>query len=211
MSKSITTDFSSAALSAYLTPIAKRFGKAVEGMRNFRLFSEDTIYKWNFTNNFAPLLYRKHSVEMQMNCVFCTHLEKSDCHRHCLKCGMGRYEHCSPLLPGLISCESIYPNQSEELRVPWYYAKTCDCFSRLPKENYLRNFNTPFSKSIFNYEVLESLESGLLSGEKPCHVCASANYEIYKKCYGQEDYHAFSPCRRIVGELAAFYSNKEVS
>jgi hypothetical protein len=209
MLKSINNELTSTLISAYLSSIAKRFGTALDSIRNFCLFSEDTIYKRHFINEYMPLLYKKHTAAMVENCVFCNQLVKSGCHKQCYKCAISNYPHCSSLLPGLLNCESIYPYNGDTLKVPWYYTQTCTSFSRLPQENYFRNFNVFFSSSaIFNFEVLESLEKGLLSGEKPCHVCASIDYGIYKKCTGQRDFHAFSPCHKIVDELADYYQNQ---
>jgi hypothetical protein len=209
MLKSISTEVTSTIISERLSSIAKKFGTVVESMRSICLLSEDTIYKRHFINEYMPQLYRKHTTTMAANCVFCNQLVKSGCHRQCFKCAIGNYPHCSSLLPGLLNCESIYPYNGGALKVPWYYMQTCSSFSRLPQENYFRNFNAWFSSSaIFNFEVLESLERGLLSGEKPCHVCASTDYEIYKNCTGQEDFHAFSPCHKIVDELAEYYQNQ---
>ncbi len=209
MLKGITSELTSTILSERLSSITKKFGTAVESMRNFCLFSEDTVYKHHFISEYMPLLYRKHTSLMVSNCVFCNQLVKSGCHKQCFKCAIGNYPHCSPLLPGLLDCESIYPYNGAALKVPWYYMQPCGNFGRLPQENYFRNITIWFSSStIFNFEVLESLENGLLSGEKPCHVCASIDYGIYKKCTGQEDFHAFSPCHKIVNELAEYYQNQ---
>ena len=209
MLKSITTELTTTIISVHLSSITKKFSTALDSIRNFCLFSEDTIYKHRFINEYMPLLYKKHTTAMYSNCVFCNQLVKSGCHKQCFKCAIGNYPHCSSLLPGLLNCGSIYPYNGDTLKVPWYYTQTCCSFSRLPQENYFRNFITAFSSSaIFNFEVLESLERGLLSGEKPCHVCASTNYEIYKKCTGQGDFHTFSPCHKIVDELADYYQNQ---
>jgi hypothetical protein len=209
MLKSITTEMTSTLISVHLSTFAKRFSIALDSIRNICLFSEDTIYKHRFINEYMPLLYKKHIAATHSNCVFCNQLIRSSCHKQCFKCTINNYPHCSSLLPGLLNCESIYPYSSDTMKVPWYYAQTCSSFSRLPQENYFRNFNTSLrSSAIFNFEVLESLEKGLLSGEKPCHVCASTDFEIYKRCTGQGDFHAFSPCRKIVDELAEYYLNQ---
>lgn len=209
MLKRYAADYTNTVLSVHLSSIVKKMGSLIENFRHFYLFSEDIAYKRHFNHEYMPQLYRKHASEMFSNCVFCMHLVKTGCHKQCLKCGLGRYAQCRPLLPGLLSSESIYPYEEENLRAPWYYTETCEHFYRLPQDNYLRNFSMIFtSAAIYNYEILEGLERGILSGEKPCHVCASIDYEIYKKCSGQEDFHAFSPCRKIVGELADFYQNQ---
>lgn len=209
MFKSITTELAGTMISERLSSIAKKFCTAAEFIRNICLFSEDTIYKHHFINEYMPLLYKKHTAAKVSNCVFCNQLVKSGCHKQCFKCAIGNYQHCSSLLPGLLNCDSIYPYKGDALKVPWYYTKTCSSFSRLPQENYFRNLNTWFSSSaIFNFEVLESLEKGLLSGEKPCHVCASTDYGIYKNCTGQGDFHVCSPCHKIVDELAEYYRDQ---
>jgi hypothetical protein len=209
MLKSNTTDLPGFVVSPRLSSLTRKFTVIAENVRAIRLFSEDTIYKHYILTEYMPVLYRKHTAEAHASCVFCNHLVYSGCHRQCLKCSMGKYSECKPLLPGLLNCDSIYPYNGDQLRLPWYYSETCACFSRLPEENYFRNLQLAFSSAaIYNFEVLEGLEKGLLSGEKPCHICASTDYGIYKKCYGQGDYHACSPCRKIADELGAFYKNR---
>jgi len=170
-------------------------------------FSEDTVYKWHFVCRYKYELYLKHTLARYANCIFCSRLKRSNCHRHCLKCTAGTYIHCSPLLPGLLYFERSYPFNSE-LAVPWFYKNTCSSFKRLSSFSYLRNFyiSHPFI-GIQNLEVFEGLEKGLSSGERPCHVCAFIDFNIYKKCSEAKDFDKFSPCRKISSRLQSFYGN----
>jgi hypothetical protein len=174
---------------------------------------EDVAYKWSFINKYMPALYEQHTRELYSNCVFCSNLVRSDCHKYCLKCSSGTYIHCAPALPTIISESTVYQNTSTEKIVrPWFYRETCSKFSRLPKSKYFKNLYSPLSAiSIYNYEALEGLEQGLLSGKRPCHICASLDYEIYRACLMQEDFNVTSKCTKISSAINSFYQDKPSS
>lgn len=177
-------------------------------LRITSFFSEDTIYKWHFIRRYRSELYIKHNITQYANCIFCSRLKKSNCHKHCLKCTAGTYIHCSPLLPGLMYFERSYPFNNDHLAVPWYYKKTCSSFKRLSSLNYLSNlYISHASIGIHNLEVLEGLEKGLSSGERPCHVCALIDYDIYRNCCDNEGFDKYSPCRKISSQLKDIYLN----
>ncbi len=171
-------------------------------------FSEDTIYKWHFIHRYKYELYLKHTLAQYANCIFCSRLKRSSCHKHCLKCTAGTYIHCSPLLPGLLYFERSYPFNSDQLAVPWYYKNTCSSFKRLSSFSYLKNFyiSHPFI-GIQNLEVFEGLEKGLSSGERPCHVCALIDYNIFRTCCANEDFDKYSPCQKISLLFNSIYQN----
>ncbi len=184
------------------------FLKLKERSRNFSLISEDLTYKKSFMKNLKPLLYENHVADNFISCAFCANLTRTHCHAHCLKCGCGFYIHCSPLLPGLMYYDKKNPDESDSFVVPWLYKKTCDKFTRLELKNYLRNFTIPFSwVTIYNYEVLEGLIYGFSARERPCYVCASIDYAIYKNCLDREDYDRNTPCPRISGIVESIYRN----
>ena len=187
--------------------LAGKIMKLFSSVSTIKFFSEDTVYKWYFIKFYIPELYKQHITEQTANCIFCANLTNSGCSRHCLKCSAGTYIHGSPLLPGTLHSYSSYPDNSDASDVPWYYKKTCDHFIRLSQRSYLRNFGSILSSSgIYNYEVLEGVEKGLSAGEKPCHVCASTNYDIYKKCSSQKGFDPYSPCHKIRDELLKYYN-----
>ena len=206
MIKTSVVNIMDVALPMRLQPILKKIMKALTSLGSICVLSEDTLYKSYIKQSFMPELYRQHTSKMVANCVFCANLVRSGCHKYCLKCSSGTYVHCSPLLPGILYNETNYPYHSEILTVPWYYRETCHHFTRLPSKNYLKNFSVALSSiGIYNFEVLEGLEKGLSSGEKPCYVCASIDYELYKRCSGQVDFEPTSPCNKIYTELANIY------
>lgn len=206
MTKTSIADIIGTTLPMRLQPMIKSIMKTMASIGSICVFSEDTVYKWHIIRDYMPKLYKLHTSELYANCVFCANLVRAGCHRHCLKCSSGTYIHCSPLLPGILYYETSYPYSMNSLTVPWYYMETCSSFKRLPSNNYLKNFKVALSSiGIYNFEVLEGLGKGLSAGEKPCHVCASIDYELYKKCSCQEDFDTCTPCHKIVTELANIY------
>ncbi|NJD04082.1 MAG: hypothetical protein FIA99_16135 [Ruminiclostridium sp.] len=182
--------------------------KSLEKNRGFSLVSEDLIYKRNFMKNLMPLIYENHVRNNFLSCAFCSNLARTHCHAHCLKCSAGSYIHCSPLLPGVMYYDKRNPDESEYLTVPWLYKKSCDQFVRLGFKNYLRNFTVPFSwVTIYNYEVLEGLVYGYSAKERPCFVCASIDYSIYRECMDRKDFDKNIPCSRISEVVQSIYRN----
>lgn len=173
-------------------------GKKFESLKNVSLLSEDMLYKNHFIKDFKPLIYESHVKNNHISCAFCSNLTRTHCHAHCLKCGAGSFIHCSPLLPGLMYYDKKNPDESDCLTVPWLYKNACAKFARLEFKNYLRNFTIPLSwVTIYNYEVLEGLILGYSSNERPCYICASIDYSIYRECLDREDFDKNTPCPRI--------------
>ncbi len=196
----------------FLTTAAKKVLKSVMTFRPGDILSDDAKYKLNFYKCFLPELYKAHINKNYSNCVFCSNLVKSGCHKYCLKCSIGTYIKCCPPLPGLLYKETIYTDDKDTLPLPWYFKKTCRHFSRLPQSQYFRNLYSLFpSIAINNYEVLEGLENGLLSGVRPCYVCASVNYDLYRTCAAQYDFDMYKPCCRIKRELKKTYTAQTAS
>lgn len=212
MIKTPVADIMYSTLPMRLLPMIKKLTNVIASLRTSCVLSEDSVYKWHFRRDYMPDLYRQHTSELYANCIFCVNLVRSGCHRHCLKCGIGTYIHCSPPLPGILYYETRHPYIVDSLTVPWYYKETCSSFKRLPPNHYFRNLHVALSSiDIYNFEVLEGLEKGLSSGEKPCHICASMDYELYRKCSGQGDFDVSTPCHKITKELSAIYQKQASS
>lgn len=210
MIKSSSAGTAAATMSYRLQPVIRKLVGFFSSTSNIKLFSEDTIYKWHFIRNYMPELYKQHILKQYENCVYCKNLKGTGCVKHCFKCSAGTYIHSSPLLPGTLYSETYYPNNSNMPAIPWYYKKACQSFIRLPQNSYFKNFGTVFSSTgIYNFEVLEGLEKGLSAGERPCHVCASTNYEIYKKCSAQKSFDPYSPCNKVNSELSGIFVERE--
>jgi len=169
------------------------------------ILSEDMYYKWHFVRDYMPNLYRKHISELYLNCVFCSHLVQHACSGYSHKCSIGTYIHSGPLLPGILYKNGQNLYNADIPIVPWYYREPCSNFKRLPSKHYFKNFNILSSIGIYNLEALEGLEKGLSMGEKPCHICASLDYELYSKCTEQEHFNRFTPCYKIKSQLLTFY------
>jgi hypothetical protein len=180
--------------------------KLLSAVKDINLRTEDSAYKWEFTRRFMPELYKTHTSELEMNCAFCENLIRASCHRNCFKCRTGTYIYCSPLLPGIQGCGAPRPGSADAEPVPWYYKNACPNFRRLEPKNYFRNFIIPLSSStIDNFEVLEGLTCGLSSGEKPCRICASVDYGIYKACSSHKGFDKSAPCDRIAALMTSRY------
>ena len=180
--------------------------KLVASVKGLNLRTEDSAYKWEFTRKFMPALYKTHISELDINCAFCENLVRSSCHKHCMKCRVGTYIHCSPLLPGMAYYDTPRPDSCSNESVPWYYKNTCLNFKRLELKSYFRNFIIPMSScTIDNFEVLEGLSCGLSSGEKPCRICACVDYDIYKACSGRKGFDKTTPCDRIAALMTTRY------
>lgn len=192
-----------------LDHLLKRLFRAVSSFSPVSLLSDDAQYKWHFIKEYMPELYQKHTSEEYASCIFCANLVRSRCHSNCLKCSAGTYIRCGPSMPGVICKESTYPDDAESMPVPWYYKKPCYHFIRLPQTRYHKNIYSMLSPAgIFHFEILEGLETGLCSDKKPCHICASVNYNLYRECSGQEDFEENTPCHRIKSELKDIYESQ---
>lgn len=206
MLKATVDNCTESILISRLIPVFRKLMQSVSALGSFPVLTEDSVYKRNFIHDFMPELYSQHTSALYMNCVFCVNLVRSKCHSNCLKCCHGTYIHCGSLFPGLLDFNTRHPDCMDRLILPWYYRETCCSFERLPPRNYFRNLYVAFSSNeICNFEVLEGLEKGLSSGERPCHICASVDYELYRKCSGQGDFDNSIPCHRINDELSSYY------
>lgn len=173
------------------------------------ILTGDLKYVWHFIRYSKNELYNRHVSENYINCVFCSNLVRTGCHKHCLKCGIGTYIRCSPSLPGILYDESAQKADSEDLHIPWYFREPCSHFNRLPEKKYLRNMHSPLGQAgIYDFEALEGLENGISGDSKPCHVCAAVNYELYKRCLAMAGFDTEAPCNRADAELRSFYMNK---
>ncbi len=209
MLKTTTAEIEDSTMTLQIQHFLSKLAKLAAFIGNIRILSEDSVYKWQFIHHFMPELYKKHTSELYANCIFCDNLVRSRCHQHCLKCTVGTYIHCSPLMPGILHNEPVHPINMDNLPVPWYYMEPCSNFKRLPQNRYFRNLHVPVrSIDICNFEVLEGLEQGLAAGERPCHVCASVNYALYLKCLKQSDFSMNTPCHKIASELCSIYQNQ---
>jgi hypothetical protein len=165
--------------------------------------NEDILFEKYFKTEFMPSLYDIHTAEQSANCIFCSRLETSSCHKHCLKCSKGTYIRCSPLLPGIL-CYEDTPGHSSEAPLPWLYKEPCRHFARLNREIYYKNLLSHTSWiRLYNFEVLEGLSNGLVTGERPCHICAAVDYEIYKDCLMAGETCTDSPCYKISGMVSS--------
>lgn len=174
------------------------------------LLTDDAQYKRHIIREYLPGLYQKHTYEEYASCIFCVHLVRSRCHSNCLKCSVGTYIRCAPSLPGAIYKESGYCDETENIPVPWYFRKPCYHFNRLPPAQYHKNIYSMFSPvGIHHLEILEGLETGICSDTKPCHICASVDYEIYRKCSGQEEFNENTPCHKIKTELEEIFDSQQ--
>lgn len=183
-----------------------RIKSALDKIRKINLISDDMQYKKQFSRVDKQNIYDNHVKMDYISCAFCSNLTRSYCHAHCLKCGIGSYIHCSPLLPGLMYYDKKNPDESDYLSVPWLYKKPCKSFIRLEIKNYLNNFKVPFSwLTVYNYEILEGLVYGLSAKERPCHICATIDYSIFKICSGREDFEKNTPCPYINILMEAIY------
>lgn len=192
-----------------MTKIAYAIRKVIRAFVLFKpwnLLSDDIKYNIYYHRSFIPDLYKRHASEKYSNCLFCRNLIKSELHKYCLICSKSTYNKCYLPLPGLLYEDLVSSDNEDILQKPWYFMKTCSSFERLPQKHYSRNLHFLFSSiTIQNYEVLEGLENGVSSDIRPCYVCASVDYELYKKCKRQDDYDICSPCPKVKYELGDVY------
>ena len=188
---------------------ARRILSKLLSFRPADMLSDDMRYQLYFYRSYLPELYRRHVSKNYKNCLFCSRLVKSGCHRYCLKCSAGTYIKCYPPLPGLLYAVPVHTDDGDQLAVPWYFRKTCSGFKRLPLFWYWHNIYSVFpSIALSNYEALEGLEKGLSSGARPCHICATVDYDLYRKCMRQPDFDVSAPCMKIRDELKKAYRSQ---
>lgn len=187
--------------------LKSKLKKIIKELKSISIYTEDLTYKRQFIGKYMSHLHKKHSSELYVNCIYCANLARTACHKHCLKCKSGTYLHCSPLLPGILYSENKHPYNMNNTSIPWLYKDTCKHFIRLEANNYFKNFKVPFSwVTIYNFEVLDGLLNGLSYDRKPCHVCASIDYQIYKDCRKHEGFDNSTPCTRIASQIASYYT-----
>jgi len=176
---------------------------------SFREFFEDAIIKKKFKNETSSLLYERHVISNYASCVFCKHLYRSSCHSFCFSCMKNSYTECGPLLPATLTFyrPSCAPDEIEI--TPWIFKDTCSDFKRIEKKHYFKNFVSarPFSE-VANIENLEGIFLGIVHDQRPCHICASVNISIFKKCSAKGQAYLKSPCTNILEELLNEYSSR---
>ncbi len=199
----------------FINKVVNFISMAVRALLSFRpgsLLSDDIKYIIYFHRSFKPGLYCKHVTAKNTNCLFCCNLIKSEYHRYCLICSKGTYDNCYLPLPDILYEDTISSDSNGTLPKPWYFMKTCSSFERLPKKQYFRNLHFLFSSiTIHNYEALEGLENGILYGSRPCYICASIDYDLYRRCKRQGDYDVSSPCPSMNIKLEYAYDNHRSS
>jgi hypothetical protein len=197
--------FSGSDQSGRIFSIIKNFIKTLSSAPA-AIIPEDAQYKWYFIKYYMPLLYQRHTAENRANCIYCANLVRGRCHKYCFKCSIGTHIKCGSSLPGAIYKMPSYPDEEEYAVVPWFYRKPCDNFKRLPPYLYLKNLYPILGMAgTNNLEILEGLEKGLSSGMRPCHVCASVDYALYKECSKQECFDLTAPCSKITSEIGKYY------
>jgi len=109
-------------------------------------------------------------------------------------------------LPGTFSFTGNSPVSGHRKNIPWIFKLPCPVFKRLDTKNYFRNFNSlKKGITVANYEVLEGLFLGKSGGKRPCHICASADINIYNKCRENKRIDKAKPCSRIIYEISKTY------
>lgn len=196
-------------LSTQLVITVRNILRRIQSLKLSDMLSEDMKYRLYFFRSYLPELYRRHIKKNYRNCLFCSRLVKTGCHKYCLKCSAGTYIKCCPPLPGFLYDVAIHAEDDYTLPVPWYYQKPCPYFKRLPLHLYWRNiYSVSPSIAMNNYEVLEGLERGLVSGTRPCHICASVDYDFYKRCRSQPGFDSSTPCPGIRKSLKRIYEDQ---
>ena len=169
---------------------------------------EEGHYKKNFESSTGLKFYRSHIAGNFISCAFCSNLMKAACHNYCFKCRRGIYDDCNTLLPGTFSFISNLRDSSDNNTKPWLFKTPCTFFERAMKSQYYRNFiSNETSVTAENFETLEGLFAGIVNGNRPCHICAAVNMQIYKRCRIEERTDICSPCDRIMKELTAEYKS----
>ncbi len=189
--------------------------KALRALLSFipgSLIPDDIKYIIYFCRTFRPELYSRHVTAKNTNCLFCCNLIKSEYHRNCLICSKGTHDNCYSPLPDILYKNTISSDNGGAISKPWYFIKTCGSFERLAEKRYFRNLYFLLSSvTIHNYEALEGLENGIIHGSRPCYICASIDYDLYRKCKRQSDYDVSSPCPIMKRKLEYAYENSRSS
>ncbi len=176
-------------------------------------YTDDMAFIFRFRKKYISENYNRHILVNHINCAFCSNLKRSLQHMELLYCSSGKYELPGPLLPDILNddCEDT-GNCSKEHSAPWIYRKPCLDFKRLKESDYLRNFWCPInSGTIRNFEILEGLSYGFSFNQKPCYICASIEYSIYRDCMATEGYVIDVPCLLISEKIASVYRPQRCS
>lgn len=177
-------------------------------INGFSVFSEDTLYRKHFDNNISPKIYSCHVNSNFVSCAFCFHLQKSSCHEYCHICTKETYTECSCLLPGTFNFSDNLLDCRKSDSIPWLFKAPCTHFSRLTMNSYFKHFTSPLPNiTTANYEVIEGILTGMCREVRPCHICASVDINIYKKCLERNMCDQDKPCTNILNEISAIYHN----
>lgn len=141
----------------------------------------DLLYMVRFRINLVPELYKTHIESNYISCIFCCYLKKSHCHSNCFRCSKGTYSKCDCLLPGPSSFAPDMVDCTETST--WSFKQPCEHFKRLPENGYVQNFEYgSIERVVTNYETVQSLFFGMCNGNRPCHVCAAVNLQLFLQC-----------------------------
>jgi hypothetical protein len=141
----------------------------------------DFLYMVRFRINLAPKLYKIHIDSNYVSCIFCRYLKKSRCHSKCFRCSKGTYSKCDCLLPGPSSFTSGIAEHTDG--PTWLFRQPCEHFKRLPENGYIQNFEYGSIESVVtNYETAQSLFFGICNGNRPCHICAAVDLQLFLQC-----------------------------
>jgi hypothetical protein len=172
-------------------------------------YTDDMIYMYQFRKKFINEHYDLHLLVSNINCAFCSKLKKTRGKKGLLHCGSGTYKSDASILPDILGYDLGIEGEEgsgSERPTPWYYRKPCMCFSRLQKDKYLSNFSCmPRTGTIRNYEILEGLSYGYSYNQKPCYICASIDYGIFRDCLSGEGYDSSLPCSCISERISEGY------
>jgi hypothetical protein len=193
-------------LSGKLKSAAGDVSSFLKKLRSKELLSEDMKYRLSFSKKYISEKYSQHVIFNHINCVFCVHLKRTSPTGHMLICMKEQYGKAAPLLPSILPTGTSYEDKFHQDDIPWYFKKPCIYFTRLSQKNYLRNFKHAFPESTTaNFEILEGLEYGLLYKQKPCYICASLNFTLFRSCLSSSGYDASIPCKSIMPGIANTY------
>ena len=95
-------------LSTQLVITVRNILRRIQSLKLSDMLSEDMKYRLYFFRSYLPELYRRHIKKNYRNCLFCSRLVKTGCHKYCLKCSAGTYIKCCPPLPGFLYDVAIH-------------------------------------------------------------------------------------------------------
>jgi hypothetical protein len=175
-------------------------------LSDFACIWDDLTYRIYFKNKLAKIIYKLHSMDYTVSCVFCSNLVKSEDHKYSFTCLHKTYTGTAPLLPGTFSYSGSCPDIKDYSAIPWFFKAPCNYFKRLDSLNYFKNFKLlDSSLSTANYETIEGILFGITRGKRPCQICASVDAEIISECIKEEMSEKASPCSLVRGIIASHY------